>query len=98
MPGYQFHSHYREHFGSKARTIMSVQGNFKIAVAQMTSVDRVADNLEFILQSIRQAGAQSAQLLVFPENSLYLRLSPAEKLWHLEVDSSESSQIAKAVE
>lgn len=48
--------------------------NLKIGVVQMTSVDRPAENLEFMLSAIEAAGAQGAQLVIFPENSFYLRL------------------------
>lgn len=96
MPGYQHHSHYREQFGSEARTIMTATKNLKVAVVQMTSVDRVEENLDFILGAIRKAGEQGADLAVFPENSLYLRLSAGEKLWHLELDDPQAVQIDEA--
>jgi predicted amidohydrolase len=70
--------------------------NLKVAVGQMTSVDRVGENLQFILSAIKTASGQGADLVVFPENSLYLRLSNNENVWHLETGGAEAGQIAEA--
>lgn len=69
--------------------------NLKVAVVQMTSVDRMAENLTQVLQSIEQA--KGADLVVFPENSLYLRLNQ-EPMVEFAPDGPEATLIAAAAQ
>ncbi len=75
---------------------MTATKNMKIAVSQMTSVDNMEVNLAAILADINAAAAQGAELVVFPENSLYLRLAPGEPLRILDLNGAEAGAIAEA--
>ena len=48
--------------------------NLKIAVAQMTSVDQLSTNLQRVIAFYSEAVDAQADLIVFPENTLYFRI------------------------
>src|SRR5690606_5534548 len=52
----------------------------KIAVAQMTSTDNVSVNISSVENLYREAVRSGVELVVFPENSLYLRLVPGSPM------------------
>lgn len=66
---------------------MAADKNLKVAVVQMTSNDRIDDNLKFVLREIREAAAGGAKLVVFPENSLYMRLAPGSEIENFDLNS-----------
>lgn len=53
---------------------------FKVALAQMTSVDRMAENLAVVEKFIDEAAAAGARAVIFPENSIFMRLQPGSQL------------------
>ncbi len=75
---------------------MAPSQNMKIAVSQMTSVDRMDQNVASVLRDIKTAAEQGAGLVVFPENCLYLRLNPREELRVLDLDGAEAGAIGEA--
>jgi len=70
--------------------------NLNVAVVQMTSADRMADNLEFTLSAIADAAGQGARLAVFPENSLFLRLNSSEPMVNFSLQGGEAKAIQAA--
>ncbi len=52
----------------------------KLAVAQMTSVDQLFTNLEAVILMFSEAVAAQADLVVFPENTLYFRIRSGSKI------------------
>jgi deaminated glutathione amidase len=52
----------------------------KLAVAQMTSVDQLLINLERVMALYAEAVAAQADLIVFPENTLYFRIRSGSKI------------------
>lgn len=55
-----------------------------VAVSQMTSVDDLQKNLEFIVADIKKAGqSEGVDLICFPENCLYLRVKEGEAIQFL---------------
>ncbi len=60
---------------------MSLQSeSLQVAVCQLTSVDDVQANLEFILKALESLGSAIPDLICFPENALYLRVKEGEKI------------------
>jgi predicted amidohydrolase len=72
--------------------------NLRLAIAQMTSTDRFEENLTFVLKAIEQSGHDRAELLVFPENTLYLRLQAREAIRDFALDEPASAAIQAAVD
>lgn len=62
----------------------------KIALAQLNSVDHVPSNLNVILKLIHEACGQvpAPRLIVFPENSLFFRISGTEPLAVIETSEA----------
>jgi predicted amidohydrolase len=60
--------------------------NIVVAVCEMTSTESVEDNFRQIKELFGQAVAQQAQLLSFPENSLYLRINEQNPKFGLAID------------
>jgi predicted amidohydrolase len=52
----------------------------KLAVTQMTSVDQLSINIERVIAFFREAAAAQAELVVFPENTLYFRIRAGSKI------------------
>ncbi len=77
---------------------MSLTPNFKVAVVQMTSTDNLGSNLTFALEQIERAGSLGADLIVFPENALFMRLEAKSQVVTFNLVGSEGKQIAQAVE
>lgn len=53
---------------------------FRLAVAQMTSTDNLAANVVAIEAAYAKAATEDAQLVVFPENSLFFRIQSGSNL------------------
>lgn len=53
---------------------------FKIALAQMTSVDDLGENLKQIRNLLLQVEGQGVKVVFFPENCLYLRLLEGSRI------------------
>lgn len=52
----------------------------KVALAQLTSVDDISKNLKSIEGLVKEASEKNARLIIFPENSLYLRVKEGESI------------------
>lgn len=52
----------------------------KLAVAQMTSTDRLDENFEKLVQLYLRAVKEGVDLIVFPENTLFFRIRSGSKL------------------
>ena len=74
---------------------MSPTPNLRLALAQMTSVDRVESNLSQAKRLYERA-AGGSDLVVFPENSLYFRLNAGSGLMGLE--KSHQTQLQSLVD
>lgn len=61
--------------------------SLRLAVVQLTSIDDFESNLSVVLESTKKGIAAQADLIVFPENSLYLRLSGAAEIEAVGPDS-----------
>ncbi len=72
--------------------------NLTVALVQMTSVDSVAENLISIHQMIAEAAHGGARLIVFPENSYFMRLQPGAKLELFDPEGPEARKIATLAE
>lgn len=58
---------------------------FRLGVSQMTSTEEVEVNLRTLLSLYREAVEQSADLVMFPENSLFHRVTPGSAIQGLEL-------------
>lgn len=70
---------------------------FKLGVAQLTSIDDVRANLTHIERLYLEAVRKDADLAVFPENSLYLRIRSAGAIEGLNLAGAEAAQLDKLV-
>jgi predicted amidohydrolase len=71
MPGHQH----------RARVRKSVKmEDFRLAVVQMTSLDNIERNLAAAVALYEQGAKAGAQLVVFPENTLFFRIQSGSKL------------------
>lgn len=52
----------------------------RLGVVQLTSTDVISDNLATVTSTFHQAVTAGAQLVVYPENTLYFRIRPGSKL------------------
>lgn len=65
----------------------------KIALAQLTSVDDIAYNYSRIEQMVDEASRAGARLIIFPENSLYMRIKEGESLPEISWETNEIQQL-----
>ncbi len=71
-----------------------MKSELKIALCQMTSIDRVADNLAQIRNLISQVPASEAvDLFCFPENCLYMRLVEGQKIEGLSLNDDAFNEL-----
>ena len=70
---------------------------FKLGVAQLTSVDDVRPNLKQIEKLYLEAVNKDADLAVFPENSLFLRIRSGAGIEGLNLAGSEAAHLDKLV-
>lgn len=73
---------------------MVIGQNLRVAMAQMTSIDRSDENLNTIFAMIEEAAKQEARLVVFPENSVFMRLQPGSQLQVFDPVSESGRKIA----
>lgn len=66
----------------------------KIAICQMTSIDLVDQNLQSIFQHLENGLKQGAELYLFPENSLYLRIVEGEAISGFEISDPVFQKLA----
>ncbi len=62
--------------------------NLKIAIAQMTSIDDVNQNLNIMMDLISQLSPSQVDVVFFPENCLYMRLAEGEDIPGLELSDA----------
>lgn len=67
----------------------------KIALVQMNSVDDLAFNLEKIKNYIQEAANENAELVVFPENSIYFRIQKETNIVAVNLQSSQVIEISQ---
>ncbi len=67
----------------------------KIALAQMNSVDDLRVNAKQIKNMISNAAHNGAELVLFPENSLYFRIKSGSAIVAVKPDSAELKEIAE---
>lgn len=72
--------------------------NLKIALAQMTSVDQLAANLARVLELFARGVSQGAELVLFPENTLFFRIRSGSKLEAFNWDGPEMKSLQVAVD
>ncbi len=77
---------------------MSGHPNLKIAIAQTTSVDDISLNLGMVEEMYLRAAKNGADLAVFPENTLYMRIQSGSHLKSAELDGAEFSHLSRMVE
>jgi predicted amidohydrolase len=70
----------------------------RLGIVQMTSVDDVVINMDSIISLYQRAVGQGADLVVFPENALYMRLSPGNPMIGIGVDGEEMGVLVQLVE
>lgn len=70
----------------------------KVALAQMTSADQIQENLRSIHSMVEDAAAQGARVVLFPENSVFMRLQPGARLQLFDPAGEASAQIAALAE
>jgi predicted amidohydrolase len=77
---------------------MKTEVPLRLGVVQMTSTDDLETNLDSVEQLFREATRQSADLVVFPENSLFFRIRSGSALRGVELDGPEILSISRAVD
>src|SRR4051812_4170778 len=65
----------------------------KIAIAQLNSSDDINQNLDQLSELITKASEQKPEIIFFPENSLFFRLSQDEKVVHVKMNGPEISAL-----
>ncbi len=71
---------------------------FRLGLAQITSTDKVEKNLETIEALYGQSIIDRPDLVVFPENSLFLRIESGSAVSGVGVDGPEIARLNKMVE
>lgn len=64
----------------------------------MTSVDDVAENLRVVADHYIRAAGANADLIIFPENTLYFRIQSGSQLKNIELNGPEFSTLQKLVD
>lgn len=70
---------------------------FRLGLAQMTAIDRLEPNVLAVEAAFRAAAEQRAQLVVFPENTLYFRIRSGSELQGPEWGGPEFQRLAGLV-
>ncbi|MGZ3723773.1 MAG: nitrilase-related carbon-nitrogen hydrolase, partial [Bdellovibrionales bacterium] len=71
---------------------------FRLGVAQITSSDQSDSNLLIIEKLYLRAVTEKADLVVFPENSLYFRIRSGESVRGLEWNGPEMARLQQLVD
>jgi predicted amidohydrolase len=69
----------------------------RLGVVQLTSTDDIPKNIETVLKYYQQAVEQRADLVVFPENSLFHRIRGGSRVLAIEVSGEVVQRIADVV-
>ena len=69
------------------------QDELKLGLVQLCSTDSTEANLQQILSILNTPEAQSCELLLFPENALFMRLSSSDKMQALSLDNKAFTQL-----
>ena len=72
--------------------------SFRLGVAQITSGDQIDINLQTVEKLYAKAAADQAELVVFPENSLYFRIRSGEAVQGLAWNGTEMTRLQKLVD
>lgn len=70
----------------------------RLGLAQMTSVDNFQSNVHQVESLYLQAVQDRAELVVFPENTLHLRIRSGEKVQGVQLDGPEFQHLQKMVD
>lgn len=70
----------------------------KLSIAQLTSIDDFGTNLRTVKELYSRAVSQDSDLVVFPENTLYVRIQSGSKLKSIALDGPEFSTLKKLVD
>jgi len=70
----------------------------KIAVAQMTSTDQLDENLKKVAALFAEGSSLGADLVIFPENTLFFRVRSGSKVQGLEWGGPELARLQSLVE
>lgn len=77
---------------------MTTEDVFKLGIAQMTSVDDLSANLLTVESLLMAAAKEKADLIVFPENTLYFRIQSGSKILGLDLKAAEVQRLQAAVD
>lgn len=69
----------------------------RVGLAQITSVDKFEDNLRTVEDLYLRALANRAELVIFPENTLYFRIRKGAPVHGVRLDGSELSRLKHLV-
>lgn len=61
----------------------------KIALVQLNSNDEISTNLNVVRSAIEKASAENSDLVIFPENALFFRISNTDKVQPIKIDGAE---------
>ena len=67
----------------------------KIAISQLNSNDEISANLHSMQQAILQASDEQAEIVFFPENALYFRISNTDKVKPIKIDGFEIETLSE---
>ncbi len=76
---------------------MSGLSPIRAGLAQLSSTENAESNLNHIIQLIEQAAKERADLLVFPENSLYFRIGAGRPIQPAHLESELMQRLEAAV-
>ena len=71
----------------------NAKSTLSVAVVQATSVDRLQENLSFVLKSLEEAHRLGARVAAFPENTLFFRIDAKQPLHAIELNGVEVKAI-----
>lgn len=77
---------------------MKTEVPFRLGVVQMTSVDDIESNLRQLEVLYQAALSSKADLVVFPENSLFFRLRPGSTVQGFDLNGREAARISAMVD
>lgn len=75
-----------------------MRDSLHLGLVQMTSVDDVGVNLKYVEESFRKAADQGAELVVLPENSLFMRLRSDQSVVGITLNGPEIERLQNLVE
>lgn len=69
--------------------------SLNVAVCQLTSIDDVRENLQQILDLLKELESHPPDLICFPENALYMRVTEGSEIPAIDLQSPEVLALAK---